>query len=129
MVTQNTTLRLYKIPKESQLLIRLGGAWHSLTPIDLPLPTPNKGGAITTLRALAARIPADGPHINTFPEVPLGSPSWNGRAMLIPKHAEWDYDLIANALTEACLGGRTVNVYCDAVVSNRNRDDEKLYRG
>jgi hypothetical protein len=32
---------------------------------------------------------------------------------------------ITNALTEACREGRTINVYCDAVVSNRDRNDGK----
>ena len=41
------------------------------------------------------------------------------------KHADWDYIEIANALTETCREGRAVNVYCDAMVSNKDRDDGK----
>ena len=125
MITQNTALRLYKVPKESQLLIRLGGAWHVPSPIDLPLPTPNKSRAITTLRTLAARVPTDGPRIDPFPELPPGAPSWNGRTKLIPKHTDWDYHEVTNALTEACREGHTVNIFCDAVISNKDRDDGK----
>jgi len=29
MLVESTALRLYKVPKESQLLVRLGGAWHT----------------------------------------------------------------------------------------------------
>lgn len=125
MLVQNTALRLYKVPKESQLLVRLGGAWHDPTPRDLPLPTPNRNGSTTTLRALAAKIPSDGPRIDQFPELPPDAPYWNGRVTLIPKHPEWDYSQIDSALTKSCQEGRTINIYCDAVVSNRDRDDRK----
>jgi hypothetical protein len=57
--------------------------------------------------------------------VPPGAPSWNGRATLIPKHADWDYSQVAKALTETCREGRAVNIYCDAVVSNKGRGDGK----
>jgi len=39
---------------------------------------------------------------------------------------DWDYSQVTNALTEACREERTVNIYCNAVVSNRDRDDGKL---
>jgi len=57
LLVQNTALRLYKVPKESQLLVRLGGAWHTPNPNDLPLPTPNRSRVSTTLRTLAAKVP------------------------------------------------------------------------
>ena len=34
---KNTTLRLYKVPKESQLLLRHGDAWHIPDPVP-PIP-------------------------------------------------------------------------------------------
>jgi hypothetical protein len=60
------------------------------------------------------------PHIDPFPDVPPGAPSWNGRVKLVPKHVDWDYGQVTNALTEACHEGCTVNIYCDAIVSNRD---------
>ena len=125
MLINNTALRLYKVPRESQLLVRLGGAWHTPSPNDLPLPTPNRARAATTLRTLASKVPPDGPRINPFPDLLPGAPSWNGRVTLIPKHADWDYTQISNALTQACGEGHTTNIYCDAVVSNRDREDGK----
>ena len=125
MLIKNTALRLYKVPKESQLLVRLGGTWHAPSLNDLPLPTPNRARAATTLRALAAKVPSNGPHIIPFPDLPPGAPSWNGRVTLTPKNTEWDYDQVTNALTQACSEGRTTNIYCDALVSNRDREDGK----
>ena len=125
LLTQSTALRLYKVPKESQLLLRLGGDWHTSRPSDLPLPTPNRTRAVTTLRALAASVSPNGPRIDPFPDMPLGAPSWNGRVKVTPKNADWDYSEVTNALTEACREGRLINIYCDAVVSNKDRDDGK----
>src|SRR6202789_2695412 len=51
MLVENTARRLYKVPKESQLLVRLGGEWHAPSPSDFPLPTPNRSGSKTTLRS------------------------------------------------------------------------------
>ena len=49
MIVQNSALRLYRVPKDSQLLKRLGGAWHSPTTDDLPLPAPINSNMRTTL--------------------------------------------------------------------------------
>jgi hypothetical protein len=125
LLLKNTALRLYKVPKESQLLLRLGGAWHTHHPDDLPLPTPNRTRASTTLRALAARVPPEGPRIDPFPDTPRGAPNWNGRVTIIPKKVGWDYEQVTNALTEACRAGHSTNIYCNALVSNRDREDGK----
>jgi hypothetical protein len=125
LLLKNTALRLYKVPKESQLLARLGGAWHVPSASDFPLPTPNRTRAATSLRALASRVPPNGPRIDPFPDIPQGAPTWNGRAEIITKHPEWDYELITNALTQACQTGHSTNIYCNALVSNRGREDGK----
>lgn len=36
LLLKNTALRLYKVPKEGQLLLRLGGAWHLMTSLCPP---------------------------------------------------------------------------------------------
>ena len=102
MLTQNTALRLYRAPKGSQLLKRLGGAWYVPTPEDLPLPTPNRSGSKTTLRSLAARVPVKGPRIDPFPDVPVSAPHWNSRVQTVPKRCDWDYTQITTALSESC---------------------------
>ena len=125
MVVQNTALRLYRAPKESQLLKRLGGAWHTPAPNELPLPAPIREDIKTTLRVLAARVPANGPRIEAFPELPLGAPFWNGRVQVIPKQKEWDYQIVTSALIAACRDDSMINIFCDGVLSNRGRDDGK----
>ena len=125
MIVQNSALRLYRVPKESQLLKRLGDAWHTPTPDDLPLPAPIRNSVKTTLRYLADRVPANGPRIEAFPELPPGAPTWNGRVQVIHKQPDWDYDTITNALTAACQKDSLINIYCDGVRSNKGREDGK----
>ena len=136
-ILKSTALRLYKVPKGSQLLKRLGSTWHSASPDDLPLPASNRRSIKTTLRSLAARVPASGPRINSFPDIPPEAPTWNGRVQVVPKQHEWDYDRVTNTLVEACREGETINIFCDGVISNKGRADGKqvgatsavLYRG
>src|SRR6266849_3120429 len=125
MTVQNTALRLYRTPKESQLLKRLGGAWHTPGPEDPPLPVPIRRDVKTTLRELASRVPVEGVRIDAFPEVPLGAPTWDGKIHVIPKQKDWDYDIITNTLTAACRNDTLVNIFCDGVRSNRGRGDRK----
>ncbi|KAI0262661.1 hypothetical protein BGY98DRAFT_1086401 [Russula aff. rugulosa BPL654] len=121
----NTALRLYRAPRDSQLLKRLGGEWHVPTPGELPLPTPNRQQAKTTLRTLAARVPINGPRIDLFPDVPTGAPYWNGRVQIVPKRNDWDYAQVTTALVETCRKGRATNIFCEGIVSNQNREDGK----
>ena len=125
MIVQNSALRLYRVPKESQLLRRLGDTWHTPTADDAPLPAPIGCEVKTTLRELAARVPANGLRIEAFPEIPPGAPTWNGRVQVIPKQKDWDYEVITNALTTACQEGSLVNIFCNGVRSNMGRDDGK----
>jgi len=125
MLTQNSALRLYRLPKTSQLLRRLGEGWHQPTPKDPPLPMLNNAGCVTTLRTLVARVPADGPRISQYPTLPHDAPQWNGRVETIPKKKDEDYDCLTEAIVNACLVGNTMNIFCEGVVSNRDHDDMK----
>jgi hypothetical protein len=79
VIVQNMALRLHKAPKDSQLLRRVGGAWHTPTLEDFPLPAPARYGAKTTLRTHPARVLPMGPCINSSPEIPAGALHWNGQ--------------------------------------------------
>ena len=125
MTLQTAAFRLYKAPKKSQLLIRIGGAWHTPSPDDLPLPAPNRRGIKTTLRKLAARVPDSGSRIDPFPDIPPEAPTWNGRVQVVPKQTQWDYEQVTNTLTVACRENGAINIFCDGVVSNKGRADGK----
>lgn len=129
MLTQNTALRLYRLPKDSQLLIRLGDSWHTPSPEDMPLPTPNRKGAKTSLRSLAAGISPNGPRITPFPDLPTGAPTWNGRVSTLPKRDKKEYPGITGAFVESCRAGTTINVHCEGFLSNRAREDGKQLGG
>ncbi len=70
MLLKKTALRLYKAPRGSQLLVRLGSAWHSLAIDGLPLPASNRASLKTTLHILANRVPVNSPCIDPFLELP-----------------------------------------------------------
>ena len=125
MIVQNLALRLYWVPKESQLLKRLGGAWYVPKPEDPPLPVPIRSSVKTTLRELADRVPTQGTCIDKFPEIPPSAPTWDGRVHAIPKQTDWDYEVAANALTSACQNGTLVNIFCNGIRTNKGREDEK----
>jgi hypothetical protein len=125
LMLQKMAFRLYKAPKGSQLLKRLGGAWHTPDANGLPLPASNRNSLKTTLRTLAARVPASGPRVNPFPDLPLGAPHWNGQVRTILKQKDWDYELVTNTLTTACREGETTNIFCNGVLSNKGRADGK----
>ena len=125
MLTQNTALQLYRVSKESQLLRHLGGDWYVPQPHDFPLPTPNSERANTALRSLAARASPKGPRINPFPDLPPGAPTWDGRFVRIPKQKDWDYHQATVTFLKLCQEGRTINIFSEGVLSNRNREDGK----
>ena len=125
LLIQNTAHRLYKAPKSSQLLRRLGPLWHTPSPNDFPLPTAARRGMVTTLSALAARVPPGGPRIDPFPILPPGAPHWDGRLKFVPKKDNRDYALVSEELTNSCHQGRSTNIYSEAILSNRNREDGK----
>jgi hypothetical protein len=128
MITQDIALRLYKVPKRSQLLKRIGSKWYSLSLNTSPLPTPNRKSSKTTLHMLMAKVSATGPHIEPFPRLPKDAPSWNGRVQVIPKQKDWDYQQVTTMLTNTCHAGNLTNIYCNGVISNRNHTNNKQIR-
>ena len=122
MIVQNLALRLYWIPKESQLLKRLGGAWYIPKPEDPPLSVSIRSGVKTTLRELD-RVLTQGMCIDEFPKIPPGAPTWDGRVHAIPKQTNWDYEVATNILMSACQNGTLVNIFCNGVKTNKGRED------
>jgi hypothetical protein len=125
MLTQNMALRLYKVPKDSQLLKCIGGEWRTPNQDDLPLPTPNRSSTKMTLCSLTARASAAGPCIEQSPKIPAEAPYWNGHIQITPKQKGWDYHRMTNELTEECRRGSMINIFCDGTISNKGRADGK----
>ena len=111
MLTQNTTLHLYRVSKESQLLKHLRGNWYMPGHDDLPLPIPNTNSSCTTLHSLTDHVSLRGPQVDPFPELPPGAPYWGGRVKAIPKQDDWDYKQVSEAAANLCKKGQTINIY------------------
>ena len=125
MLTQNTALWLYKLPRDSQLLIQLGENWHSPSPNEPTLPMPNNKRANTSLRTLAGRVKVNRPCIDPFPDLPVGALHWNRQVQILPRKDKREYKGITKAFIELCHIGTTVNVHCEGTLSNKGRADGK----
>ena len=82
-LTHTSALRLYRLPRASQLLRRLGPDWHVLGHGDFPLvvtrPSVEHGRRNqrpTVLEALAARVPSWGPRVDLKVIAPWEVPNW-----------------------------------------------------
>ena len=125
ILTQNSAHRLHRVSRESQLLKRLSSEWCMPQPHDNPLPTPNTQRMWTTLRALAAQVPAKGPRIQLFPDLHPEAPTWNNKVICCPKQANQDYQQTVVSITNACKIGKAVNIFTTGVYSNKHRQDGK----
>jgi hypothetical protein len=126
-LVKSTALRLYCLPSLNQLFIQIGEGWHSPDPEDLPLPTLHNARTNTTLRALAARVPASGPCITPYPDLPAGALWWNRRVEVAPKRNNGNEDpqVTSEVIVNACREGMTINIHCEGMLSNRNRPNGK----
>lgn len=90
MLTKTSALRLYRLPKQSQLLCRLPEPWHIPTPDDLPSSVPARQRKAGTkprpspLEALASRVPANGPRCDELAVAPWEAPNWGNRLSFKP---------------------------------------------
>ena len=77
------------------------------------------------MRDLAARVLANGPHIETFSKIPPDAPTWNGKVHVILKQWDWDYKVITDILIAACQDNSITNIFCKRVHSNKDCEDGK----
>ena len=82
-LTHTSALRLYRLPRMSQLLRRLGPDWYSPRPGDnalvVPENMPSRGKSKqcpTVLEALARRVPSHGPKVDWTVIAPWEIPNW-----------------------------------------------------
>ena len=123
MITDNSAMRLYRLQKSSQVLIRLGKNWRPTPGHSIPTPTRSK--AKTTLRALAKRVDPNGPRIEAFPDTPPDAPNWGGRVKVlrIPKHDECEAQ--AKHLVDLRVAGTPPLIFINAAYTNKGRQSDK----
>ena len=85
-LTHTSALRLYRLPRTSQLLRRLGPDWyeprHRDFPLVVPQNSPERGTGkqhSTVLEALALRVPSHGPKVDLMAIAPWEIPIWAER--------------------------------------------------
>jgi hypothetical protein len=133
-----SALRLYRVPRGSQLLSHLGHEWDSSvqTGTDWVLPGPlasssrNGSGRSkqrpTALEALGARVPAEAPRTDVVAVAPWEVPDWGDRCQLMgtthPKQRkEWVDGLYS---TTTPFTGAIIRVA--STISNKGRPDNRV---
>jgi hypothetical protein len=128
-LTYTSALRLYRLPRNSQLLRRLGHDWYSSGHGDQPTlllggvdqPVNSQTLRPTVLEALARRVPSWGPRVDVVAVSPWEVPNWaaqlNYMGVVRPYlRRAWIWDLVSsgeewNAVichTAACITKRVV---------------------
>jgi hypothetical protein len=131
-LTHTSALRLYRLPRGSQLLRRLGPKWYAPREGDLPLPVPpnshqRKKCRPTCLESLAARIPTEGPRVDVTAIPPWEVPIWKAQlsvwGVVNPRNLrrEWTQDL-----HRSLEGLNIAVVHVIAALTNVGRDDNKV---
>jgi hypothetical protein len=89
-LTYTSALRLYRLPRASQLLRRLGTDWYVPSQGDLPLPVPRsrvlpgkRNQRPTALEALALKVPSVGPRVDVVAIAPWEVPNWVAHVSLM----------------------------------------------
>jgi hypothetical protein len=123
MLTDNSALRLYRLQRSSQVLLRLGGAWCP-NPQET-IPTPTRRATKTALRALASRVSEKGNRIEAFPDIPERAPSWEGRVSVRTPLRREQQEALSKHLTNQLTVGEIPQIFLAGVLSNRGRHDDK----
>jgi hypothetical protein len=138
-LTYTSALRLYRLPSKSQLLQRLGPAWHSMDQYNRPLPVQRTGHGNhltllpegvdqpvnswilcpTVLEALAQRVPSWGPRVNIVAVSPWEVPNWAANLTymgVVRPHTRkaWIRDL-----TISCDGWNAMIIHTAACITTR----------
>ena len=105
-LTHTSALRLYRLPRASQLLRRLGPEWYvphqgdHRSVVPLP-PVPGRGKLRpTALEALAAWVPSDRPRVDVTVSTPWEVPNWGARLVHMGKDPAWTRKEWVRTLTD-----------------------------
>jgi hypothetical protein len=136
-LTYTSVLRLYRLPRQSQLLQRLGPSWCPMDQRNLPLPVQRMGHGNhltllpegvdqpvnsrilhpTVLEALAQRVPSWGPRVDIVAVSPWEVPNWAANLMymgVVRPHTRkaWIRDL-----TISCNGWNAMIIHTAACIT------------
>jgi hypothetical protein len=129
-------LRLYRLPRASQLLHQLGLHWYVPGRSNHPLVVARSlTGARqsaqhpTALEALAAQIPSDGLRINIMSVPPWEVPNWVGQLSFMGIVSPWVRTAWTRDLTNSVEGLSILISHAAAVLSNRGWNDDQVASG
>jgi hypothetical protein len=135
-LTLTLALRLYRLPRASQLLCRLGPTWHAPRSGDMPLPTPIfslppslVARHPTALEALATRVPSDGLCVDITTLAPWEVPSWRTRVKFLGVMSLYTRRAWTKDLHWSMEGLNLAVVHVTAMVSCEGRDDGQMVGG
>jgi hypothetical protein len=135
-LTHTSALRLYRLPRVSQLLRRLGPHWYVPGRSDHPLVVARASAGAgrstqrpTALEALAARIPSDGPHVNIMSVPPWEVPNWAGHLSFMGVVSPWVRTAWTRDLTNSVEGLSILISHAVAILSNRGRNNDRVAGG
>jgi hypothetical protein len=129
-LTYTSALRLYRLPRASQLLRRLGPDWYVPSQGDLPLPVPcscvlpgKHNQRPTALEALAHKVPSEGPRVDVVAIAPWEVPNWVEHVSYMGVETPYDRKAWIRNLTEMSLGTSTLLIHLAAATCNREAEE------
>jgi hypothetical protein len=128
-LTYTSVLRLYRLPRASQLLCRLGEDWYAPGQGDLPLPVPRSrvlpgkcNQRPTALEALALKVPSSGPKVDVTALAPWEVPNWVEHVSYMGVENPCVRKTWIRNLTEAVKGTSTMLIHLAAATLNREAE-------
>ena len=129
-----SALQLYHLPRDSQLLQRLGPLWFAPTPSDpppvVPWLSPTHTGRLrqpsTSLEILGSHIPVNRPRVHIMAVPPWIMPIWQPHLTLMGLNKPWLRKAWVHDLTTAVRGGLpTILCHCAVHIKHHARNNEQ----
>jgi hypothetical protein len=129
-LTYTSALRLYRLPRSSQLLSRLGQDWYVPGQGDLPMVVarsralPGKRNQRpTALEALALKVPSSGPKVDLAVLAPWEVPNWVDRVSYMGVETPFVRKDWIRGLTAAGADPSTMFIHVAAATCNREAEE------
>jgi hypothetical protein len=129
-LTYTSALRLYRLPRPSQLLRRLGQDWYVPGQGDLPMVVarscalPGKRNQRpTALEALALKVPSSGPKVDLTVLAPWEVPNWVDRVSYMGVETPFVRKDWIRGLTAAGADPSTMFIHVAAATCNREAEE------